>query len=60
VGDAVGKLEAKRKEAEVVVVGLRCAVGVLDALREVVDSVVRGRRLVMIVVDIMISERVER
>jgi hypothetical protein len=59
VGDAVGEVEATRKEADVVVAGLRCAVDVMDAFREVVDSVVRGRWLVTIVVDIMIRDRVE-
>jgi hypothetical protein len=59
VGDAVGELDTRRREVEVVVAGLRCALGVLDAFREVVDSVVRGRRLVMTVVDIMINECVE-
>jgi hypothetical protein len=59
VGDALGEVEATRKEADGVAVGFRCAVDVLDAVREVVDSVVRGRRLVTIVVDIMIKDRVE-
>jgi hypothetical protein len=59
VDDAVGELEARRWEVEVVLAGPRCAVGVLEAFRDVVDSVVRGRRLVMTVVDIMINNCVE-
>ena len=59
VGDAVGEVEATCKEADAVVVGLRCAVEVLGAFCEVVDSVVRVRRLVKIVVDIMIKDRFE-